>query len=101
GPITLLSRAIDDSGNRENPGGSVTVSVADSECPCNSLWNPALAAPTLADAGDAHAVELGVKFTSDVPGFVSGIRFYKATANIGTHIGNLWSASGTQLATAI
>jgi Domain of unknown function (DUF4082) len=26
--------------------------------------------------------------------------FYKATANTGTHVGNLWSSAGTKLATA-
>ena len=44
-----------------------------------------------------NAIELGVKFTSDVAGSISGIRFYKATANTGTHIGNLWTSSGTLL----
>jgi hypothetical protein len=45
-------------------------------------------------------VELGVKFRSDVAGFVTGVRFYKAAANTGTHVGNLWSSTGTRLATA-
>ena len=30
-------------------------------------------------------------------GFVTGIRFYKGTANTGTHIGSLWSSTGTKL----
>ena len=34
----------------------------------------------------------GVKFKSDSFGTVSGVRFYKAAANTGTHIGSLWSA---------
>ena len=54
----------------------------------------------VADAGDASAVELGVKFRADVDGFVTGIRYYKSAANTGTHIGNLWTTSGTRLATA-
>ncbi len=33
-------------------------------------------------------------------GTVSGIRFYKATANTGTHVGSIWSASGERLASA-
>jgi hypothetical protein len=45
-------------------------------------------------------VEVGVKFRSDVAGTVSGIRFYKAAANTGTHVGNLWATNGTRLATA-
>ena len=43
---------------------------------------------------------LGVKFKADVSGKITGIRFYKGTGNTGTHVGNLWSASGTQLASA-
>jgi Domain of unknown function (DUF4082)/Bacterial Ig domain/Fibronectin type III domain/Lysyl oxidase len=56
--------------------------------------------PTTIDSGDGHSVELGVKFTSEVAGNVTGIRFYKASTNTGTHIGSLWSSSGTPLASA-
>ncbi len=35
---------------------------------------------------------MGVKFTSTVKGTVTGIRFYKAAANTGTHVGSLWSS---------
>ena len=31
-------------------------------------------------------------------GAVTGIRFYKAVANTGTHVGSLWSSTGTLLA---
>ena len=31
---------------------------------------------------------------------MTGIRFYKASTNTGTHIGSLWSTSGTLLASA-
>jgi hypothetical protein len=52
----------------------------------------------VASASDTRAVELGVKFTSDVAGYITGIRFYKGSANIGTHVGNLWTSTGVQLA---
>src|SRR5207253_643851 len=51
-------------------------------------------------AADNNSVELGVKFTSDTNGFISGIRFYKASLNTGTHTGSLWTSTGTLLATA-
>ena len=38
--------------------------------------------------GDTNAVELGVKFRSDVTGFITGLRFYKTSGNTGTHIGH-------------
>ena len=50
--------------------------------------------------GDPSSVELGVKFSSEVAGSVTGIHFYKASTNTGTHIGSLWSTSGTLLASA-
>ena len=64
-----------------------------------TIWS-STTVPGLLDGGSDSAVELGVKFRSDVTGTITGIRFYKATANTGTHIGNLWSSNGTQLATA-
>jgi hypothetical protein len=45
--------------------------------------------------------ELGVKFTSDVSGNVTGARFFKQTWMNGfSHVGHLWSSSGALLATA-
>ena len=45
-------------------------------------------------------VQLGVKFRSDVAGTIRGIRFYKASTNTGTHVGSLWTSTGTRLANA-
>ena len=41
-----------------------------------------------------------MRFTSDLAGVVTGVRFYKGTSNTGTHTGSLWSATGALLATA-
>ncbi len=65
-------------------------------CPC-SAWS-ASTTPTTTSASDPNAVELGVKFTTSVNGFITGVRFYKGTGNTGTHVGNLWSAGGALLA---
>ena len=72
--------------------------VAASGCPC-SIWTPA-AAPANAAVTDGQPIEVGVKFRSDVGGFVTALRFYKGAANTGTHVGHLWSASGALLAEA-
>ncbi len=92
---TLRSRAVDDSANLEKPSAGITVSVS---CPC-SIWGSAVT-PGTPDSGDASSVEVGLKFTSEVFGSVTGVRFYKAAANTGTHIGSLWSENGTLLASA-
>jgi hypothetical protein len=95
-PSTMIkTRAADDSGNLETPSAGVSVNVA---CPC-SIWGSNVI-PAVADSGDSSSVEVGVKFTSDVYGTVSGIRFYKAGTNTGTHIGNLWTSTGQLLASA-
>ena len=35
---------------------------------------------------------------TDIAGSISGLRFYKAAANTGTHVASLWDANGTLLA---
>ncbi len=100
GSVAIRTRAIDDSGNRENAGSGSTVSVVPGNCPCNTLFS-ASSAPIVADVDDPSPVELGMKFKSDVSGFVKGVRFYKSVANTGTHLGNLWSSTGQLLATAV
>src|SRR5207253_2485981 len=49
---------------------------------------------------DPNAVELGVKFQAASAGTITGIRFYKGAQNTGPHTGELWTTSGTLLATA-
>jgi methionine-rich copper-binding protein CopC len=94
GPVTIESRATDDSGNTEAPGPGVSVTV---NCPCGVFganWTP-----YVASANDSSPYELGMKFQSSVSGWVAGVRFYKGTGNGGTHTGSLWTSSGTLLAT--
>jgi len=55
--------------------------------------------PAVASDSDAAAVELGLRFRSDVAGKVNGVRFLKASRNTGTHVGHLWSNTGSLLAT--
>jgi hypothetical protein len=56
--------------------------------------------PSLVDSNDGNPVEIGVKFRSDVDGYITGLRFYKASNNTGTHVGNIWSTSGALLGSA-
>jgi hypothetical protein len=102
GVVSVKTRAVDDSGNLETagPGRNLTVLATASAqtCPC-TIW-PASAVPTLASAGDSSTVNLGVRFSPDQNGFITGLRFYKGAANTGTHVGSLWTATGTLLASA-
>ncbi len=90
GAGSVKVRATDDSGNIQSTPTSVGVTVS---CPC-SIFGLAQA-PTQSADSDTNAVSLGVKFQSDVSGFVTGIRFYKPSGDTGTHTGSLWNAAGT------
>ena len=65
----------------------------------SSLFSPSATPGTITEA-DPSAVDLGVKFQASTSGTIVGIRFYKGPQNTGTHIGDLWSSSGTLLASA-
>lgn len=98
GPATIQSRAFDDSGNMSAP---VTVNVTIGEvgpqvCPCTVFT--ASAAPTTSLNNDGNAIQLGMKFRASTSGYVTGVRFYKQSGNTGTHIGQLYSSTGTLLA---
>jgi len=65
----------------------------------NCIWSNSSVPPTVDDGGTT-AMEVGVKFTADTGGYITGIRFYKAPGNTGTHVGDLWTTGGILLATA-
>src|SRR5215469_13415060 len=58
------------------------------------------AKPSTVDSGDANSVEVGIKFKADSNGTITGLRFYKASKNNGTHVAHLWDASGNLLGSA-
>ncbi|QSJ20471.1 DUF4082 domain-containing protein [Nostoc sp. UHCC 0702] len=95
---TINPRVLDPAGNALANNYNLSFTTA-STLPPLSIWNNSTT-PTNPSTADPNAVELGVKFTSDIDGFITGVRFYKGNGNTGTHIGNLWSSDGTQLATA-
>ena len=49
--------------------------------------------------GEATSVELGMKFRADSDGYVTGIRSTKVQRIGAPRTGNLWSSSGSLLAT--
>ncbi len=100
GQFTIRTRAVDDSCNLETPSAGVTVTVSASSTVNNAtIWAPT-AVPGITSANDNSSLELGLKFRSDVAGYVTGVRFYKGAGNTGAHVAHLWTATGTQLASA-
>ena len=96
GQVTLEARATDDSANI-GAVASATVTVGARSCPCTIFGS---AAPSSPSDSDTSANELGVKFRADTSGTITGLRFYKGSGNTGTHVGHLWSRTGTLLASA-
>ena len=92
GAQSLRVRAIDDSGNFPASPTIRDVSVTGSM----SVFGDRI--PDIPDSGDTSAVELGLRFSPAVSGFVTGVRFYKSAANTGVHSGSLWNAAGARIA---
>ena len=100
GLFTFTGRVSDAGSPVQTTNKSLSITITSTSMPTVvTMWSDTTT-PTQVDGGPDSAVELGVKFKSDATGTIAGIRFYKATANTGTHVGNLWSSAGMNLATA-
>jgi hypothetical protein len=87
----------DAAGNPLKADFTWSFTTAATNCPC-SIWDKSVA-PSYIAANDPNPIELGVKFRSEVDGYITGIRFYKSSQNTGAHVGNLWTKDGALLAT--
>ena len=94
-----LSAKAYDAANHATQSTTLTVTVSNQASSVLSAWSDATV-PGVVDSGPDNAVELGVKFRSDTASSITGIRFYKASTNTGTHVANLWDINGKLLATA-
>ncbi|MFM2146383.1 MAG: hypothetical protein RL732_1219 [Bacteroidota bacterium] len=82
-------------------GSLLVLSVAQSNQPF-SVFNGSQARqpdPALL-YNDVSPIELGMRFRSFDDGFITGVRFFKAVGDYGTHIGELYTADGIRLAQA-
>jgi hypothetical protein len=57
-------------------------------------------APAVPLQNEGQPIQTGVKFRTSQNGYITGIRYYKGAGSTGKHIGQLWSNSGTLLASA-
>lgn len=105
GNVTVKVRAFDDSGNMQPEGtapssSAINLTITNPQCPCTIFPNSSV--PADVDNYDNEpGIEVGVKFQSSQPGYITGIRFYKGTNDVGTHTGSLWSSNGELKARAI
>jgi Domain of unknown function (DUF4082)/Bacterial Ig-like domain len=92
-------RVKDGAGNALAQNYTWSFTTGNSSSSTTSIWDNS-ATPAILTDPDTGAVDLGVKFRSDVNGNITGIKFYKGPQNTGTHVGTLWTSSGQQLAQA-
>ncbi len=91
--------AADNTACTTSGGGAGTCQAG--TCSATGTSNPSVFTSQDAPTGSSSGMyELGMKFTSDNATQVSRLRFYKAASSSGSHVGHLWSATGTLLATA-
>ncbi|MGO7683612.1 DUF4082 domain-containing protein [Rhizobium ruizarguesonis] len=88
--------ATDLGGLAANESFNITATVA----PVTYSLFSASSTPAQTNLNDGQQLELGVKFTSNVAGDVTGIRFYRSANDNGQNVVDLWSSTGTKLGTA-
>jgi hypothetical protein len=82
-----------------------TFSFTTSACPCRlfdaSVQRSATGLSTSNGRGaGAWTLEMGMKIKVSQPAELDAVRYYRDAAETGTHVGRVWSASGTLLASA-
>ncbi len=97
GTVDIKVRAVDDSGNVEVPKPGVGF-IVKFVCPC-SIFNDSQSPQVNVGAGGSP-LEVGMKVRTKVDGYITGIRFYKDSKNTGTHVGSVWSSTGSLLGQA-
>jgi hypothetical protein len=91
--VLLLAACTEDGDARTNPEPTPSTSPT-----AYSIWADDVVPATPATS-ESRSVTLGVQFSSDVDGVVTGVQFYRAPTNAGPHKGQLWTESGQLLAT--
>ena len=56
--------------------------------------------PAQTNLNDGSPLEVGVKFTSSVAGQITALKFYRSASDTGSDLLDLWTSTGTKLASA-
>ncbi|MGO4839458.1 DUF4082 domain-containing protein, partial [Rhizobiaceae sp. 2RAB30] len=95
GAHTIEARAIDDSVNSQATPSTVNLTVNGTTAP--SLFS-ASSTPTVLYDNDASQIEVGMKFSSTTAGRITALKFYRSAGDNGPDVLDLWTATGTKLA---
>src|SRR6185503_18272215 len=64
---------------------------------CGGSMFPEASYPVTVAGAAGQTWEQSIQFTSSLPGKITGIRFYKASSESGSHSGRIWSDNGVLL----
>jgi hypothetical protein len=93
--VALAGVQSTDGANLANTSWSFTTNSAN-QAAAQTLFGDAV--PQTASENDSAPVELGTAFSPSRNGVITALRFHKGAGNGGTHVGSLWSSTGTRLA---
>ena len=79
---------------------SETFNIAVSTAPTTVSLFSASNTPAQTDLKEGRQLEVGVKFTSSVDGQVTALKFYRSASDTGQDVLDLWTSTGTKLASA-
>ena len=77
-----------------------TFNIAVATAPTTVSLFSASATPSLTSLNDGQQLEVGVKFQSSVAGQITALKFYRSPSDTGADVLDLWTATGTKLASA-
>ncbi|KJC41413.1 adhesin, partial [Bradyrhizobium sp. LTSP849] len=98
GTVAVKLTATDAGGLSASENFNLTVSTTASQN--FSLFSASTPATAPTSFNDGQPLELGVKFTSSTAGQVTALKFYRSANDNGPDVLDLWSATGTKLASA-
>ncbi|MEZ0392145.1 MAG: Ig-like domain-containing protein [Pseudobdellovibrionaceae bacterium] len=103
GSYSLIARATDNAGAVANSAAvSITVNAVAPPPPSGTSQTLLTSqVPAQMNLNDGVSYELGMRFTSTAAGKITGIRFFKASSESGTHTGKIYSSSGALLASVV
>ena len=79
---------------------SETFNIAVTTAPTTVSLFSASNTPAQTNLNDGTPLEVGMKFTSSVAGQITALKFYRSASDTGPDLLDLWTATGTKLASA-
>ena len=98
-PARRASATRSRTGAAAQPTANVSLTVAPPGAAPVSLFS-ASNMPAQTNLNDGTQLEVGMKFTSSAAGQITALKFYRSAGDTGTDVLDLWSATGTKLASA-